>query len=253
MQSFLFYSRQKVNRKALYPSKFNGNEQGNSILSKKNIYIGYLFKSYTYSIRVSLRALLSSTTTSASDKSDGENGVVVVEVESLELAGSGAVLAMAWNGKDVHEWHKHIAYRVAIYALLNMAIELEVLLSHERHNNPSLVKTICFNTYIPEMHKGPKTLYLQLLGVWQPFHLPRVFFHIRDSTLHAIGWFDFYVAFPSMGNQERKRSKQHAIQAKKEIILSNVFGVCYDVFSGFAYFCHSTQQPLDANLLSFLF
>ncbi|KAK2645184.1 hypothetical protein Ddye_020379 [Dipteronia dyeriana] len=136
------YSNQKVNIKALYPSKLNGKEQGNSIISKKNIYIGYLFKSYTSSIRVSLRALLSSTITSASDKSDGEIGVVVVEAQSLELARSSAVLAMAWNGKDVQEWHKHIAYRVAIYALLKMAIEVEVLLSHEHHNNPSPVKTI---------------------------------------------------------------------------------------------------------------
>lgn len=67
-----------------------------------------------------------------------------------------------------------------------------------------------------------------------------------------IGWLDFYASFPTVGNQERKRSKQRAIQAEKEIILSNVFGVCYDVFSGFAYFCRSSQQPIDANLLSFL-
>lgn len=33
-------------------------------------------------------------------------------VESLELAGSSAELAMAWNGKDVHQWHKRIAHRV---------------------------------------------------------------------------------------------------------------------------------------------
>ena len=33
-------------------------------------------------------------------------------VESLELAGRGAELAMAWNRKDVHVWHKRLAYQV---------------------------------------------------------------------------------------------------------------------------------------------
>lgn len=33
-------------------------------------------------------------------------------VESLELDGTSAELAMAWNGKDVHQWHKHIAHQV---------------------------------------------------------------------------------------------------------------------------------------------
>ncbi|KAI9159732.1 hypothetical protein LWI28_001369 [Acer negundo] len=468
-QSFGLDSSQKVNRKALYSSKFNGKEQGNSILSKKNVYIGYLFKHYTSSSHVSLRALLSSTTASASDKSDGENGVAVVEgeemefnrvdclvwvlhesarsfslaVESLELAGSGAELAMAWNGKDVHEWHKRIAYRVAIYALLKMAIEVEVLLSHERHNNPSPVKTIltpklnavaeyiesqlsirnpelvqwfrdvelpriagffssllkkwsmeyagsgvagiivaisccaavrklgpgrissplfemsmedvlielmnvccdlvsmdklhhlateagfeleflfqfgrkvlpnknteelefwiglaqkklsaafqketvltgtqnlhekvqadCLATlglfaYLGRMtriflsNKGIKDLdelvkdflsYLECgsLFIYPEFSSISVYQLFMEIVTDEIGWLDFYAAFPSMGNQERKRSKQHAIQAEKEIILSNVFCVCYDVFSGFAYFCRSTQQPLDADLLSFL-
>ena len=67
-----------------------------------------------------------------------------------------------------------------------------------------------------------------------------------------IGWLDFYAAFPLGFNQERRRSKQHAIQAEKEIILHTVFTVCYDVFSGFAHFNSSTQQPLNADLLAFL-
>ncbi|KAE7997480.1 hypothetical protein FH972_002116 [Carpinus fangiana] len=33
-------------------------------------------------------------------------------VESLELSGTGPALAMAWVGKDVHEWHKRIAYKL---------------------------------------------------------------------------------------------------------------------------------------------
>lgn len=33
-------------------------------------------------------------------------------VESLKLPGTSAELIMAWNGKDVHMWHKQIAYKV---------------------------------------------------------------------------------------------------------------------------------------------
>lgn len=67
-----------------------------------------------------------------------------------------------------------------------------------------------------------------------------------------IGWLDFYATCPCVSSQERRRSKQHAVQAEKEIVLSTVFTVCYDVFSGFAHFSRSTQQLLDADLLAFL-
>ncbi|KAE8699463.1 LETM1 and EF-hand domain-containing protein anon-60Da isoform 2 [Hibiscus syriacus] len=63
-------------------------------------------------------------------------------VESLELDGSRAEVAMAWNGKDVHQWHKRIAHRVAVYAMLKTVIEVEILLSQEHHNNPSPVRKI---------------------------------------------------------------------------------------------------------------
>ncbi|XP_039004672.1 uncharacterized protein LOC120131854 [Hibiscus syriacus] len=49
---------------------------------------------------------------------------------------------MAWNGKDVHQWHKCIAHRVAVYAMLKTIIEVEILLSQESHNNPSPVRKI---------------------------------------------------------------------------------------------------------------
>ena len=67
-----------------------------------------------------------------------------------------------------------------------------------------------------------------------------------------IGWLDFYGAISSINNQEKRRSKHHTIQAEKEIILSEVFTVCYDVFSGFAHFSRSAQQPLESELLAFL-
>lgn len=67
-----------------------------------------------------------------------------------------------------------------------------------------------------------------------------------------IGWLNFYVMCPSVSCRERRRSKQHALQAEKEIVLSMVFTICYDVFSGFAHFNRSTQQLLDADLLAFL-
>ncbi|KAK4778379.1 hypothetical protein SAY87_018566 [Trapa incisa] len=67
-----------------------------------------------------------------------------------------------------------------------------------------------------------------------------------------IGWLDFYASTSFMHNPERKRSKMHLVQAEKEIIISKIFTVCYDVFSGFAHFCRSTMQPLDVELLAFL-
>ncbi|RDX65393.1 hypothetical protein CR513_55957, partial [Mucuna pruriens] len=61
-------------------------------------------------------------------------------ISSLGIARSGPPLAMAWIGKDVHEWHRRIAYQVAVYALMKAAIDLEILLSHERLNEFSPVK-----------------------------------------------------------------------------------------------------------------
>ncbi|KAL8465948.1 hypothetical protein ACS0TY_035160 [Phlomoides rotata] len=62
-------------------------------------------------------------------------------MHKVELAGIGSPLAMAWNGVDVHAWHKRIAYPVAAYALLKAAIEVELFLSHNR-SNPSPVNEI---------------------------------------------------------------------------------------------------------------
>ncbi|XLR42924.1 hypothetical protein HN51_026952 [Arachis hypogaea] len=63
-------------------------------------------------------------------------------VESLGVSRCGPELSMAWIGKDVHEWHRRIAYQVAVYALMKTAIDLEILLSHERHNEFSPVREI---------------------------------------------------------------------------------------------------------------
>ncbi|CAN0858699.1 hypothetical protein LINGRAHAP2_LOCUS7411 [Linum grandiflorum] len=366
------------------------------------------------------------------------------QVEALGLAGSVPELAFAWNGKDVHAWHKRIAYHVAVYALMRTVMEMELLLSHDRQNNGSPVKEILapnmklLGNYI-ESQLGEK--HSDLVEWFREVELPRVtgFFvpflkkwsmeyagsgvagiilaisgcsavgkvgsgkisspmlacstenvlvELMDSShniveveklhqlaidagfehnflshfgskilpcnkteelefwiglaqkklsvafydelfmkatgnssskVHAdtlatlglfaylgrktrlfltkmgikdldeqlkdflsylecgsvfiypeiahvsnyqrfievvtdeIGWLEFYAASSSLNNQERKRSKQHAVQAEQEIILSTVFTVCYDVFSGFAHFSRSTQKPLDAELLEFLF
>lgn len=73
-----------------------------------------------------------------------------------------------------------------------------------------------------------------------------------EVVTDEIGWLDFYAAFSCLGNRERRRSKHSTIQAEKEIILTTVFTVCYDVFSGYAHFSRSTLKPLDADLLEFL-
>ncbi|CAL5361323.1 unnamed protein product [Camellia sinensis] len=90
------------------------------------------------------------------------------------------------------------------------------------------------------------------LFIYPEFSSPSEYQLFMEVVTDEIGWLDFYSSFPSIFNQERRRSKQRAIQAEKEIILNTVFTVCYDVFSGFAHFTSSTQQPLDANLLAFL-
>ncbi|XP_065866173.1 uncharacterized protein [Euphorbia lathyris] len=73
-----------------------------------------------------------------------------------------------------------------------------------------------------------------------------------EVVTDEIGWLEFYDAYFPLSNQERKRSKQYPIQAEKDIILSTVFTVCYDCFSGFAHFIRSAQQPLKAESLEFL-
>lgn len=107
---------------------FKPKEQGTSDLSKKNY--SRWFSSW----------MLLSTASSHSNQTNSENGVPVANhqspelgfnrvnclvwvlhesarsfscaVESLQLSGTSPALAMAWIGKDVHDWHKRIAYQV---------------------------------------------------------------------------------------------------------------------------------------------
>ncbi|KAI5602651.1 hypothetical protein BDE02_01G169100 [Populus trichocarpa] len=447
-------------------SKLNGMEHGVSFFSKNSISLGFVFARYT-SRYISLKVLSSMSSSASTGEINDVNEAVVSRpddknmeltrinclvwvlhesatsfsqaVESLELAGSGPELAMAWNGKDVHIWHKRLAYQVAVYALLKTAIEVEILLSHDRHNpspvkeiftpkinllgeyienqlnmkHPELVQwfkvvelphiagffapslkqwsveyagsgvagiivaisccaavgklgseRICCPLFtlsledvlielmdlshsiveVDKLHKlateagfeldflshfgakvfpcnkteelelwiglaqqklslalskeidlrgtgkraradslatlglfaylGRKTrLFLSRMGIKDLDELVLDFLSYLEcgclfvypelasvSTYQCfmevvsdeIGWLDFYAACSFLSNQERERSKQHTIQAEKEIILSTVFTVCYDVFSGFAHFSRSAQQPLDAELLAFL-
>ncbi|KAK9078330.1 hypothetical protein SSX86_002387 [Deinandra increscens subsp. villosa] len=73
-----------------------------------------------------------------------------------------------------------------------------------------------------------------------------------EVVIDEIGWLDFYAPLRSKFHHDGRRSRQHAIQAEKEIILYTVLTVCYDVFSGYAHYSNSSQQSMDANLLSFL-
>ncbi|XP_034910873.1 uncharacterized protein [Populus alba] len=441
-------------------------EHGVSFFSKNGISLGFVFARYT-SRYISLKVLSSMSSSASTGEINDVNEDVVSRpddknmeltrinclvwvlhesatsfsqaVESLELAGSGAELAMAWNGKDVHIWHKRLAYQVAVYALLKTAIEVEILLSHDRRNpspvkeiftpkinllgeyienqlnmkHPELVlwfkvvelphiagffapllkqwsveyagsgvagiivaisccaavgklgsERICCPLFklsledvlielmdlshsiveVDKLHKlateagfeldflshfgakvfpcnkteelelwiglaqqklslalskeidirgtgkrvgadslatlglfaylGRKTrLFLSRMGIKDLDELVLDFLSYLEcgclfvypelasvSTYQCfmevvsdeIGWLDFYAACSFLSNQERERSKQHTIQAEKEIILSTVFTVCYDVFSGFAHFSRSAQQPLDSELLAFL-
>ncbi|XP_076881224.1 uncharacterized protein LOC143529283 [Bidens hawaiensis] len=73
-----------------------------------------------------------------------------------------------------------------------------------------------------------------------------------EVVIDEIGWLDFYAPLRSKFHHDGRRSRQHAIQAEKEIILYTVITVCYDVYSGYAHYTNSSQLPMDANLLSFL-
>ncbi|KAG4199161.1 hypothetical protein ERO13_A05G128100v2 [Gossypium hirsutum] len=91
-----------------------------------------------------------------------------------------------------------------------------------------------------------------ILFIYPEFSSISVYQFFMEVVTDEIGWLDFYDTISCTRYSEKGRSKQHTIQAEKEIILSKVFTVCYDVFSGFAHFSRSAQQPLDSQLLAFL-
>lgn len=134
-------NRQRTTAIARQHSSYNTKEQRNYSLSKKNGFLGLLFRCYTSSRWSSYKTLSSTSTCVSSTQNNGtEDDAPVAKtpiheitfnrvnclvwvlhesaksfslsVESLELTGSGPELAMAWNGKDVREWHKRIAYLV---------------------------------------------------------------------------------------------------------------------------------------------
>ncbi|KAM1359680.1 hypothetical protein ACFX11_046652 [Malus domestica] len=454
------------------PSRCSANEQGIYGFSTKNHLLGLLVRCYNSSRWSSSWTSSSTVCTAYSGQTTCVNGASVartrnhenefdrvnclewvlhesarsfsVAVESLELPGSGPKLAMAWSGKDVHQWHKRISYQVAVYALLKTAIEVEILLSSERHRSDSSpvsdiltpkidligeyieskmnmghselvewfrvvelplmagffipllrkwsmeyagsgaagmvvaisccaavaklgngrVKCPCFSFSIEDVmvelmdhsqslvsverlhklateagfevdflsHFGRKVLlsnkseevefwiglahkklstafskervipgkqnfhdkvqadtlatlglfaylgrrtrlFLSTMGIKDldelvkdflsylecgslfihpEFSSVAVYQHFMEVVTDEIGWLDFYAACPPKRSQARQKCKLHAIQAEKEIALSAVFTVCYDVFSGFAHFSRSTQQSLDTHLLDFL-
>ncbi|PPR80797.1 hypothetical protein GOBAR_AA39918 [Gossypium barbadense] len=151
-------------------SNFHPRLRGSHFTAKKSNLLGLWFAGYTSSKAILLGALSSVSSSPPCDPSDTGNEALLPEadspatkfnrvncllwvlhesarsfslaVESLELDGTSAELAMAWNGKDVHQWHKRIAHQVAVYAMLKTVIEVEILLSRERHNNPSPVRKI---------------------------------------------------------------------------------------------------------------
>ena len=114
-------------------------ELGVSFFTKNSISLGFVFARYT-SRYVSLKVLSSMSSSASTGETNDVNEAVESRsddknmdftrinclvwvlhesatsfsqaVESLELAGRGAELAMAWNGKDVHVWHKRLAYQV---------------------------------------------------------------------------------------------------------------------------------------------
>ncbi|KAK1312125.1 hypothetical protein QJS10_CPA07g00827 [Acorus calamus] len=67
-----------------------------------------------------------------------------------------------------------------------------------------------------------------------------------------IGWLNFYATFPGTEHQDRKRLKQHIIQAEKEIIHSTALKICSDMFSSFTHYAKSSEPSLHENSISFI-
>ncbi|XP_024177530.1 uncharacterized protein LOC112183395 isoform X1 [Rosa chinensis] len=454
------------------PTRCSTKEQGTYGFPKKSLLCSLLSRCYPLSWWSSSRTLSSTVCKAYSGEASSENGAAVAKIhdrefkfnrvnclvwvlhesarsfslaiEALELTGSSPGVAMSWSGKDIHAWHRRLSYQVALYALLKTAIEVETLLSSERHySDSSLVSDILTTKinsvgehiesqlnmrhselvewfrvvefpriagfFIPLLRKwsmeyagsgvagivvaisccsavaklgpghvkcsffafgiedvmvelmdlshslvsverlhhlaieagfeldflshfgrkvllsnkgeevefwiglayeklssafhnesvipgnqnfhdkvqadtlatlglfaylGRKTrLFLSTMGIndiddllkdflsylecgsifiYPEFASIAVYQQFMEVVTDEIGWLDFYAACPPKSIQERRKSKLHTIQAEKEIALSAVFTVCYDVYSGFAHFCRSTQLSLDSDLLEFL-
>ncbi|KAG2722890.1 hypothetical protein I3760_02G147600 [Carya illinoinensis] len=151
-QSVGLDSRGRATANASHPLSFDAKDQGIYGLPKKNSTVGYFSRYYTSSRWISSRVLSSMASSTHSGQFSWENGAPVAKFQRLEmefsrvnrlvLSGTGPALAMAWVGKDVHYWHKRIAYQVVVYVLMKMAVEVEILLSSERRNDTSLAREI---------------------------------------------------------------------------------------------------------------
>ncbi|GJS56398.1 sucrose synthase [Tanacetum coccineum] len=90
---------------------------------------------------------------------------------------------------------------------------------------------------------------LEIRRYLEMFYAPK---YRKLVVVDEIGWLDFYSPLIPIFHHDGRRSRQHVIQAEKEIILYIVLTVCYDVFSGYAHYSNSSQQSMDKKLLSIL-
>ncbi|XP_050382337.1 uncharacterized protein LOC126799222 isoform X2 [Argentina anserina] len=465
-------NRQSSTSNLYQPTRSSTKKQGTYGFPKKSLLCSLFYTCYPSSWWSSSRILSSIVCKAYSGEAKIENGAAVAEIhdrevefnrvnclvwvlhesarsfslaiESLELTGSSSGVAMAWSGKDIHAWHRRLSYQVALYALLKTAIEVETLLSSQRHYSdsspvsdiltgninlvgehierqlnmrhselvewfrvvefpriagffipllrqwsmeyagsgvagivvaisccaavaklgPERVNCSLFAFSVKDVmvelmdlshslvsverlhplaieagfeldflsHFGRKVLlsskgeevefwiglaygklssafhnectipgkqklldkvqadtlatlglfaylgrktrlFLSTMGInntdellkdflsylecgsifiYPEFSSITVYQHFMEVVTDEIGWLDFYAACPPKTIQERRKTKLHAIQAEKEIALSAVFTVCYDVYSGFAHFSRATQLSLDKGLLEFL-
>lgn len=139
-KSVISENRQRTTVKASQNSSYNTKENRSYSLSKKNVFLGLFFRCYTSTRWSSYKTLSSKAACASSTENNTESGDPVAKshvqeikfnrvnclvwvlhesaksfslaIESLELTGSSPELAMAWIGKDVHRWHKRIAYMV---------------------------------------------------------------------------------------------------------------------------------------------
>ncbi|RZC90486.1 hypothetical protein C5167_029619 [Papaver somniferum] len=78
-----------------------------------------------------------------------------------------------------------------------------------------------------------------------------IFQLFMEVVVEECGWVNFYSTIPYTDLNDRRRSKQHTIQAEKEIILSAVFTTCSDVFSAFEHYQTSTRHSFNIKIAAY--
>ncbi|GJT66621.1 hypothetical protein Tco_1018101, partial [Tanacetum coccineum] len=157
-------------------------------------------------------------------------------IQNQPLARSGPELSNAWIGVDVHLWHKRMAYQESFLAI-------SAALSVEKLANQDIEETTLATLGIFAFLGRETRLFLSEMNIKDLDE------QIKDFLSYLVCGSLVYMSplFNSLPEYQL-----FIVVAEKEIILYTVLTVCYDVFSGYAHYSNSSQQPMDKKLLSIL-